>query len=195
MDSGRLRQVREGGSSPSRHTWHAPLCHLHHLSAQRTVVASAQDRALHNGHHDPVDQGRDSLSVSTFLTCILSLMCPEMFSASLLLPDSLDCIRISRIYDHLGPTPRLCLECLSDSDLLREYECDLQTTVLTVTADRLKNLIREATSLTLDAVSHRICLISHEKQDDMHRLLLLLLLLLSSLTKSAYTDTLQRPLD
>jgi hypothetical protein len=129
------------------------------------VVVSAQDRADHYCHYEPVEQERDLSSVSTSLTCnIISLMCPKMFSASLLLPDSLE---FARIFDDLGPTPRLCFE-LSELEQLGVYEEDVEHAISNITADQLERLIREAASLTTNSISHKICLISRERRDDVH---------------------------
>ena len=84
-----------------------------------------------------------------FLTCsILSIMCPKVFSASLLPPNRLEFYRICRIFDDLGLTPRLCFVLLSNFERLEEYEHDVKNAVSAVTADRLENLIDEATSPT-----------------------------------------------
>ena len=147
------------------------LRRLHHLSARRTLVASAQDCAEHHCRNEPVDQERDFSSVSTFRTCrIFSLMYLKMFSASLLLPDRSEFTRIGRIFDNLGPTSLLCLELLSDSGQMRDYERDVEKAILTVTADSLEKIIREATAFNMDVLSHKILLLSREERDDVHSL-------------------------
>ena len=94
-------------------------------------------------------------------------MCLNMFSASLLLPDSSEFTRIGRIFDNLGPTPRLCLDLPSKPHRMKDYERQVQLAISTVTADRLEKIIGEATALSMDALSHTICLISREERDDM----------------------------
>ena len=89
-------------------------------------------------------------------------------SASLLLPEVSE-DQVNRIYDLLGPTPRLCLELISDKERLEKYEDEVTTTILEVTADKLENMIRDAASLTtMDQVSHKICLISREDRYKVH---------------------------
>ena len=66
--------------------------------------------------------------------------------------------RIDDLYCQLGPTPRLCVEYLSVPHILANYRRDRQLALVNMTPDRLEN----ASSLTLDAISHKICLITRE---------------------------------
>ena len=92
-------------------------------------------------------------------------MCRKMFSASLLLPDCVDFTRIDRIFDNLGPTPRLCLDLLSNPEQLAEYQHDVKLVISNITADELVNLAQDADSLSMDAVSDKIYLVRRERRD------------------------------
>ena len=76
-----------------------------------------------------------------------------------------DIARVNEIFDQLGPTPRICIELLSVQQDLLQYEKDLQSAILAVTANQLDRLFKDAASLTMDALSHKICLLSREKRD------------------------------
>jgi len=59
------------------------------------------------------------------------------------------------------PTPRLCVEYLSVPHIL-----DLQLALVNMTLDRLEQLTENASSLTLDTISHKIFLIIREDRED-----------------------------
>ena len=92
-------------------------------------------------------------------------MCYKMFSAPLLLSDSLESNEIDRIFDDLGPTPRLCFDLLSDLEQLEKYKRDLKSAISNITVDQLINLAEEAASLRMDAVSDKIYLVRRERRD------------------------------
>ena len=56
------------------------------------------------------------------------------------------------------PTPRLCVEYLSVPHILADYQRDLQLALVNMTLDRLEQLTENASSLTLDTISHKIFL-------------------------------------
>jgi hypothetical protein len=96
------------------------------------------------------------------------LMLRRLFSAQAILPETIDYTRINDIYDRFGPTPRLCIDYLFDVAMLVEHERKVNKMVSNVTAAQLEQLFKDAASLDMDAVSHKICLISREQRDDMH---------------------------
>jgi hypothetical protein len=49
-----------------------------------------------------------------------------------------------------------------------EYTEDLKKAISSTTTHEIKRLFEDAASLTMDAVSHKICLLSRENQDDVH---------------------------
>jgi hypothetical protein len=65
---------------------------------------------------------------------------------------------ISDIYDTFGPTPRLWLD-LIDSEERAQYELDVKRLIDNLTASRLKELIMNTVSLSMDAVSDKKFLI------------------------------------
>ena len=76
--------------------------------------------------------------------------------ASLLLPKA-DVKAVLEIFETLGPTPRLCIELASEPERLQIYNDQLNDAISDITTGKLEELIKE---LTMDAVSHKICLIS-----------------------------------
>ena len=91
-----------------------------------------------------------------------------MFSAQALLPETIDYTRINDIYDRFGPTPCLCIDYFFNVAMLVEHKRKVNKVVSNVTAAQLEQLFKDAASLDMDAVSHKICLISREQRDDMH---------------------------
>jgi hypothetical protein len=83
-----------------------------------------------------------------------------------LLPESIERTRINDIFDRFGPTPRLCINFLSQKRL-DEYEKSVQKAISSATASQLEQLLKDATSLTVDTVSHKICLVSRKDRDDL----------------------------
>ena len=76
-----------------------------------------------------------------------------------MLPET-DATAIHKIFEELGPTARLCIEYASDPEQLRDYEGELDDEISNIMTGKLEELIKESTRLTMDAVSHKICLIS-----------------------------------
>ena len=72
--------------------------------------------------------------------------------------------QINRLFDRLGPTPRLSL--VFNSYGLRTYEDDLRKTVRTLTPEALEKLFDDAGALEMGKLSHKICLISRDTLDD-----------------------------
>jgi hypothetical protein len=69
------------------------------------------------------------------------------------------------IFNRLGPTPRLCFDILSRPRCIVQYEKRLNGVISELTADRLWKLINDARDLSMDAVSHKVCLIRREEVD------------------------------
>jgi hypothetical protein len=90
----------------------------------------------------------------------------EIFSALTLSPESFDSTRINDTFDRLGPTARLCIELLSDLEDLEAYEHGVNEAISNVTSGQLEKLFRDALGLTMDVVSHKICLISRENREN-----------------------------
>ena len=73
---------------------------------------------------------------------------------------------INEVYYQFGPTPRLCVDFFYKALQLRQYKSDVRKMVSNITLDKLERLFEDASSLTLDAISHKICLISREDRKD-----------------------------
>jgi hypothetical protein len=77
-----------------------------------------------------------------------------------LLPET-DVTTIDEIFEELGPTARLCIEYASDPEQLQGcYKAQLDVAISNIMAGELEELIQKSTQLAMDAVSHKICLIS-----------------------------------
>ena len=59
-------------------------------------------------------------------------------------------------YDRLSPTPRLCIDSFLDSTL-EEYDADIQNSISN----------KNAFSLSLDELSHKVCLVSRKDRRNM----------------------------
>ncbi len=73
---------------------------------------------------------------------------------------------IHETFDLLGPVPRLCIE-LSPLEL-EEYKTTLDRALSNITVDIIEKMIKDASVLDMDAVSHKICLLIRERRDDIH---------------------------
>jgi hypothetical protein len=83
-----------------------------------------------------------------------------MGSAPLRLTGSdLDFDRIFRIYDELGPIPRLCIDKLLEPHGLKIYRDELSNALGEVSTTRLEEIIRESAALSMGSLSSKICLI------------------------------------
>lgn len=72
--------------------------------------------------------------------------------------------QINRLFDRLGPTPRLSL--VFSSYGLRTYEDDLRRTIKSLTPEALEKLFDDAGALEMSKLSHKICLISRDTPED-----------------------------
>jgi hypothetical protein len=87
-----------------------------------------------------------------------------MSSAEIFLPQ-FEQKRINQIFDELGPTPRLCIDYLSNPGRLKEYRRDLRDAILDITSGQLEKLIRDIASVNLSEVSHKLFLIFREERE------------------------------
>ena len=62
-------------------------------------------------------------------------------------------------FDHLGPTPRLCLETVFHSPWLVQYKEDRSTTLEEMTLETLRTLVDNVKNLNMDKASHKLFLI------------------------------------
>lgn len=87
--------------------------------------------------------------------------------AAIHLPNFSDHERINRIYDLLGPTPRLCINYLIDPPELARYEDDIRKALSSITLETLEKLFKDSSSLAMDDIPSKICLISRNNVEDM----------------------------
>jgi hypothetical protein len=87
-------------------------------------------------------------------------------SSSKIIRSPIDPTRISDVFDRLGPTARLCLETVESEAMLKDYERELTEALTNITADKLRTLINDTRSLSMDTVSNKLCLISRKDRDD-----------------------------
>ena len=74
---------------------------------------------------------------------------------------------VLEIFETLGPTPRLCIELASEPERLQVYKDELNHAISNNTTDQLVELINKSIQLTMNAASHKICLISRRDPKDM----------------------------
>jgi hypothetical protein len=101
-----------------------------------------------------------------FLSAQFTLTFQWAFSANLTPFANITDDHIDKTFDLLGPVPRLCLE-FSPYEL-EEYKDALNKTLLCITVEKFEKLIKDTSALSMDAVSHKICLLSREERDDIH---------------------------
>ena len=73
----------------------------------------------------------------------------------------LDKDRTTLIYDNFGPTPRLWAT-LCDGSEWDRYKSDVAATIEDMTTSKLAQLVGDAQSLSMDAISHKIVLVGRE---------------------------------
>ncbi|KAM6503273.1 hypothetical protein JOM56_000216 [Amanita muscaria] len=93
-------------------------------------------------------------------------MTQRTFSARLSPLERITETHVNEIFDQLGPVARLCINWTSDQ--IAEYRNELYQAISKITTDDIKKLINEASRLTMDAVSHKIFLLSRQQRDDVH---------------------------
>ena len=77
---------------------------------------------------------------------------------------------VNRVFNELGPTPLLCIDylCSHDQIKLEKYRQDVQEAVSNLTTSELQRLLQDSRSLTMNAVSHKICLISRQDRENVY---------------------------
>jgi hypothetical protein len=75
---------------------------------------------------------------------------------------------VDRVFDEFGPTPRLCVDYLGPDNRIEKHRKDVETTISNITASEIEQLIQNSLSLTMNAVSHKICLISRQDTENMY---------------------------
>jgi hypothetical protein len=73
---------------------------------------------------------------------------------------------INETFDLLGPIPRLCIDFASDE--LDEYKKALNMALSDITVDEIEKLIKDTSALSMNPVSHKLCLLSRGQRDDVH---------------------------
>lgn len=94
------------------------------------------------------------------------LIIQRMFSALQSPPEEITETHINDIFDQLGPIPRLCIDYSSNE--LEEYKTALYQAISDITAGKIEEMTKSASGLSMDAVSHKICLLSRRQRDDVH---------------------------
>ncbi|KAF8627245.1 hypothetical protein AX15_004464 [Amanita polypyramis BW_CC] len=75
---------------------------------------------------------------------------------------------VNRVFNELGPTPRLCIDYLRSRGRIEKYRQDVQEAISNLTISELQRLLQDSRSLKMDAVSHMICLISRKDREDVY---------------------------
>jgi hypothetical protein len=91
-------------------------------------------------------------------------------SVSILPPGMIDEDRADRVFTQLGPTPRLCIDYLCDDYAMKQYEEDVRLAISDLTTFELIKLFRDPRSLSMDAISHKICLLSRKDRENVYSL-------------------------
>lgn len=112
-------------------------------------------------HYEPVDEIRDELCVSKSTRAFRLRHYMFLSSATKLYP-SRDLSTVLRLYDELGPTPRLCLH-FTDLEIqafIKDRNAVVRSIEDFTSGKRLfDQLCTDAGSLKMDTMSHKICLI------------------------------------
>jgi hypothetical protein len=92
--------------------------------------------------------------------------CAQGCSVSTLPPGIIEHKSVDRVFNQLGPTARLCIDYLCSRIRLEWYEHETEKAISTMTTKELKKLFEDSSSLAMDSVSHKICLISRQDRED-----------------------------
>jgi hypothetical protein len=82
-----------------------------------------------------------------------------------LLPNA-DVEAVLEIFETLGPTPRLCIELASEPERLQVYKDQLNRVISGIIAADLEKLANDVSRLTMDTVSHKVCLIRRRDRNN-----------------------------
>ena len=72
------------------------------------------------------------------------------------------------VFNQLGPIPRLCINNLGSLTRMKRYEENVQTAIKTLKLSKLEQVIEDTSSLTMDSLSQKICLISRQDREDVY---------------------------
>src|ERR1700722_14347458 len=78
--------------------------------------------------------------------------------------------RIHNAFDTLGSTPRICIDIACHPESLEQYEEEVKKAVSNITSDLLKKLTADSASLSMDSISHKICLVRRKNPDKVQSL-------------------------
>ena len=73
---------------------------------------------------------------------------------------------VLEIFETLGPTPRLCIEYASEPERLQVYKDQLNRAISGIITADLEELANDVSRLTMDTVSHKICLIRRRDRNN-----------------------------
>lgn len=132
------------------------------------MVASTQDHAGRSCCHEPLDPGGDYSSVRVLfeLTTLFNANIIEYLSATLFPNRKFTDYDIYEIFDQFAPTPRVCLDYQNHPKELDAYKKDVAQAIETIDISNIASLFTTAESLSMDAASHKICLIRRAQEDD-----------------------------
>jgi hypothetical protein len=101
-----------------------------------------------------------------FLPAQFTLTFQWAFSANLKPTKHITEKHINETFDLLGPVPRLCID--FSPIQLEKYRRALNRTLSNITAKTIEKLIKNTAALSMDSVSHKICLLSREELDKVY---------------------------
>ena len=87
---------------------------------------------------------------------LLSLLTRLADASAPLRLDEPDFHHINKIFDELGPVPRLCID-YNERELLNLSHMELSN--LTIKSLQVEHMVCAGRSLAIDAISHKICLV------------------------------------
>ena len=112
-----------------------------------------------------MDTNRDQLCVSP-LHHMYGIHTHALKSTRASICEITDHAGINDVYDRYGPVPRLCIDIFSETVQFLQYQKDVHKAISHITLEQLKRLFEDASSLHLDDISRKICLISREDRND-----------------------------
>ena len=101
-----------------------------------------------------------------FLPAQFTLTFQWAFSANLTPLENITENHINETFDLLGPVPRLCIDFSSDE--LEEYKQAVNMALSDITVKTIEKLIKDTSALSMDKVSHKLCLLSRRQRDNVH---------------------------
>lgn len=101
-----------------------------------------------------------------FLPARFTLTFRWVFSANLTPLENITENHVNETFDLLGPVPRLCIDYSPEE--LEEYKQAVNMALSDITVKTIERLIKDTSALSMDRVSHKICLLSRGKRDDVH---------------------------